>query len=664
MLEANNQPMQAVGEPQTRSENQTTQATQWNISVELVAYIVLAIVALLFRVAELDAVPLNDAEARQALHAWHTVSPHTPSEFVISNSPINYWMQTFAFATLGGNEFTARWGAVLAGVLLSLSPVLFRERIGITRSFVWSVLLSLLTVPIASSRYADGTTWMMLFTVLTIWMVWRFWYSQKLSDAMWATAFITPMVLLSSPSGIPLFVILLASGWLAVWRTALSAPERLDLPGDDILQTSVKRLVEFPFVQVAFIPVIVIVMVATGSMLNPSGLSTVSQLINTALTGITQSATDSSVRLGFVALLTYEPLLIIFAIGGSWLLWKHGDVTYVDRFAVAWASIGSVGLLLYTGATASDAMWVVVPLTLLASYGITELMINRLVVVLWMNNEDTDGDLYSTQFWWAKWIISLGVLLFLMIFAVHFLEVARGLLTLPPQIGLGEAVTQLFGAQFNEFRYSLLWIVFVMVFSMIGFLLVASFWGNDTTLQGIGLGFVMFMLISGMGGAWNTAVENTDSPADLWHQSKTANDAYLLRDTFFELADRDSQGFPLLGVSVVTDQLGVITNDGLVAWLLRDFSNATFVNSLDAVQGDQIILMAQTSVTEPDLGGDYVGQSFILRRNWSVTQLYMMDVLAWWTQGRFRTEQQFEQVSILWLRQDVYDGIPITERPR
>jgi hypothetical protein len=664
VLEADNQLMQAVGIHQTSSEHQTTQTVQWNISVEVVAYIVLAIVAVLFRVAELDAVPLSDNEARQALHAWHTVNAHVPSEFVISDSPVNYWMQVFAFSTLGASEFTARWGAVLAGVLLSLSPILFRDRIGITRSFVWSVLLSLLTVPIVSSRYADGKTWMMLFAVLTIWMVWRYWYSQKLSDAMWATAFITLMVLLSSPSGIPLLVILLLSGWLAVWRTALSAPERLDLPGDDILQTSLKRLTEFPYMQVAFIPVIVILSVATGSMLNPSGLSTVSQLINTALTGITQPMADDGVRLGFLALLTYEPLLIMFAIGGSWLLWKHGDVTYVDRFAVAWAIVGSVGLLLYAGATASDALWVVVPLTLLASYGITELMVNRLVIVLWMDNENSDGDLYTTQFWWAKWIISLGALLFLMVIAVHFLEVSRGLLTLPPQIGLGEAVTQLFEAQFNEFRYAMLWLVLAIVFCIIGFLLVASFWGNDTTLQGIGLGFVMFMLVSGVGGAWNTAVEQVDSPADLWHQRLTAKDAYLLRDTLFELADRDSQGFPLLGVSVVTDQSGVIANDGLVAWLLRDFPNATFVNSLDAVRGDQIIIMAQTSVTDPDLGGDYVGQSFILRRNWSVMQLYVMDVLAWWTQGRFRTEQQVEEVSILWLRQDVYDGIPITERPR
>lgn len=660
-MEADNQAMEVVAEHQTLSETQTT--TQWGISVELIAYIAVAILAILFRVAELDAVPLSGVEAQQSLHAWHTVSPSAPGEFVVADSPLTYWMQLFSFSTLGGSEFTARLGAVVAGVLLTLTPILFRERIGRTRAFVWTVLLAFLTVPVAASRYADGTTWMMLFTVLTIWMVWRYWYSLNLTDAMWATGFITFMVLLSSPAGIPLLVILLVAGWLAVWRTALSAPERLDLPGDDILQTSLRRLMEFPYLKVAMVPLFVVVAVSTGFMLNPSGLSTVSQLINAALAGITQSASPDGVRVGFIALLTYEPLLMIFALGGTWLLWKHGDVTYVDRFAVAWVIVGAIGLLLYAGATPSDSMWVVIPMTLLASYGITELMVNRLVIVLWMDNSNSDGDLYSTRFWWVKWIMSLGFLMLLMVLSVHFLEAARTLMMLPPQIGLGDGITQLFEPQFSEFRYAMLWLILALIFGIVGFLLVASFWGNDTTLQGLGLGFTLFLLISGIGGAWNVSVENADSPAELWHQSATTKDAYLLRATLFEIADRDSRGFPLLDVSIVTDESGVIENDGLVAWLVRDFPNATFVNSLTAAQRDQIILMAQTSVTEPDLGGDYVGQSFVLQLHWSFTDLNAMDVLAWWSQRRFRAEQQFEEISILWLRQDVYDGIPVNERP-
>jgi len=657
-VEADNQPMQT-----TETTQHQTQTTDMTISLEVLAYFALALLAIIFRVAELDAVPLSEHEAQQALHAWHTVNPTAPGEFITAHNPLTYVSQLLTFSTFGGNELAVRFGVMVAGVLLSLSPILFRERIGKTRAFVWAVLLSLLTVPVVSSRYADGTTWMMLFAVLSMWMIWRYWYSRKVSDAMWATGFITAMVLLSSPSGIPLLVILLVSGWLAVWRTALSAPERLDLPGDDILQTALKRLLEFPFLQVAFVPVLLIVSVGTVFMFNPSGLSTVSQLVNSALSGITQPASEDGIRLGFIALFTYEPLLIIFAIGGTWLLWRHDDVTYADRFAVAWSVVGTIGLLLYAGATTSDAMWVIIPLTLLASYGITELMVNRLIIVLW-DTHDTNESLYSTRYWWVKWIVSLGVLLLLFVISVHFQEIARSFLNLPPQGTISDWITRLLEPPFNEFRYSLLWFILGIVFTVVGFMLVASFWGNGSTLQGVGLGFMLFLLLSGMGGAWNVAIENADSPAELWHPSATAQDAYLLRETLFEIADRDTNGFPMVAVSVVTDNAGIISNNGLVAWLLRDFQNARFVNSLNAVQGDQIILMAETSVTNPELGSDYVGQSFILRRNWSTARLALIDIFAWWSQRRFRTEQQLQEVSILWLRQDVYDGIPVNERRR
>ena len=361
------------------------EAAARTISAELLAYIGLALIALMLRITALGSVPISDFEAVHALHAWHTIEDDAPGQYMVSSSPLTYITQLITFSTLGASEFAARIGSAFAGFALALAPLLFRDSLGRTRTFVWAALLSLLTVPIALSRVADGTAFMMLFTLMAIWMIRRYWYSRQLSDALMAIAFVTFMVLLASPSGIPLLVILLVSGWMAVWRTALSAPERLDLPGDDILRMAVRRLHDFPFAKVAFVPLLVVGITATLFMLNPAGLRTVSHLAGEAISGITQSRAIDGARLGFVALLTYEPLLIIYALGGAWLLWKKGDITYVDRFAAAWAALGAVGLLLYPGARPADAMWVVLPLTLLASYGITQLMVNRRVVVLWSN---------------------------------------------------------------------------------------------------------------------------------------------------------------------------------------------------------------------------------------------------------------------------------------
>ena len=640
------------------AENQAgqVQTSQPSVSVEWLAYLALAVIALLFRVAALDAVPLSDFEAQESLHAWHTVNGDAPGGFAVASSPLTYLSQVLAFSTLGASEFSARIGTAIAGVALALSPLLFRQSLGRTRCFVWAILLSVLTVPVASARLADGTTWLMLFTVLAIWMIRRYWYSDRLSDALWASAFVTFMLFLSSPGGIPLLLILLVAGWLAVWRTALTAPQRLHLPGDDILQSSVRRLKAFPLSKVAFVPLAVVMITATAFMLNPGGLAAVGQLVSAALRGFTQAATADGARTAFIALLTYGPLLIIFATGGAWLLWKHGDVTYLDRFAAAWALTAGLGLLLYPGARTNDAMWVVVPLSLLASYGITELMVNRLSLELWTGD---DGDaLYSTRYWWVKWVISLGVLLSLFVLAVQFLQVTRAMLLLP-DTGLAD-VFLLLGTHL-QLAQRLGLLALTAVTMLVFYLLVANFWGHATTLQGVGLGFAAFMLLSGMGGAWRAAVIHADNPTELWRHSAIAQDARLLRETLFELADRESKGFPLLKLSIVTDSEDIIGGGGLVAWLLRDFPQARFVGSVKAAGSGGIILMAQGGESQPEPGGDYVGQRFVLRRKWSLAQLGLWDWPAWWSHRRLRAEEYSEEAVMLWLRQDVYDGIAVRE---
>lgn len=633
------------------------------ISTEALAYVALALAALILRVSDLDIVPITDLEAESALHAWHTVEDDAPGTFAVSSSPLTYLTQLISFSLLGANEFGARIGAAIAGTALALSPLLFRESLGRTRTFVWAALLSLLTVPTVASRTADGSAFMMLFTVLAIWLIRRYWYSQELSDAGWAIAAITCMLLLSSPAGVPLLAVLLVAGWLAVWRTAISAPQRLGLPGDDILQLAVKRLRAFPIRGAAFVPVLIVVLISTALMFNPAGLRTVSQLVNEAIRGIMHSSSLDGTRLGFVALFVYEPLLIIYALGGAWLLWKKGDINYFDRFAAFWAVVGAVGLLLYPGAKASDAMWVVLPLTLLASYGITQLMVDRRVVILWAAGDDDaeESALYSPRFRWVKWAISAGVLMLLLILAVQFMQIARLLLLLPQGTGFGELFSLLFDASQLRLLHGLGLLLMTGIIALIILFFTANVWGLGTCLQGIGLGFLWLMLISGVGGAWQGSVTDAADPHSLWRQRAVAADAYLLRQTLYELADRDQSGFPTLEIFIVRDAGGTLKNDGLVAWLTRDFPNARFVNKAEEAAGARIVLTAQQDQAANALKGDYVGQRFLLRRSWSLADLGLWDLPAWWSQGRLREGMMREEHALLWLRQDVYDGVSIVQ---
>ncbi|MCY3782119.1 MAG: hypothetical protein OXG78_17525 [Chloroflexi bacterium] len=637
------------------------------IPAEWLAYAAVAMLSLWLRVTLLDTVPITDFEAKQSLHARHTLEDDAPGEFVSARSPLTYITQLLMFSLGGASEFNARIGTALAGFALALTPLLFRSSLGLTRTFLWTVLLSFLTVPLAASRAADGTSFMLLFTVLAVWMIRRYWYSQRMRDAAWASVFVTFMLLLSSPSGIPLFIILIASGWLAVWRTALSAPQRLELPGDDILQLAVKQLKVFPFARILAIPFFVAAVSATLFMLNPSGLRTISQLIETSSSGISSSASTDGIPLGFATLILQEPLLIVFACGGAWLLWKHGDVTYVDRFAAAWAALGTLGLMLYPGARASDALWVVLPLSLLASYGITQLIVNRRVMILrWRPDPDIDvedeGMLYTTQFWWAKWAISAGVLLCLFVISVQFMQVARLLGSLPAGSSLGEVMTLLGEAPQLRLLQGLGLLIMTSIVSLILFLMVANFWGLGTCLQGTGIGFFWVLLISGLGGAWQATVHNAEIPDGLWREHAVARDAYLLRDTLYELADRETSGFPTVDIAIVTDDHGVVNDSGLLAWLVRDFPNARFENFAAAAAGERIVLMRDAEHEASDLASDYVGQRFILRRRSSLAKIDVWDMAAWWSQGRLDRSIIEDETVILWLRQDVYNGANPADR--
>lgn len=635
------------------------------MSAEALAYFAIALLSLWLRVTFLDTVPISDFEAQQSLHALHTLEDNAPGAFEVARSPLSYLSQLASFSLAGASDFNIRIGSTLAGFALSLTPLLFRGSLGLTRTFIWTVLLSFLTVPLASARMAVGTSFMLLFTVLAVWMIRRYWYTQRLQDAVLAIAFVTFMLLLSSPSGIPLFIILLASGWLAVWRTALSAPQRLDLPGDDILQLAVRQLREFPFAGTLVVPFVVVVISTTLFMINPAGLRTVAQLLETSVIGISQSASTHGVRLGFAALVLQEPLLIVFACGGAWLLWRHGDVTYVDRFAAAWAALGTLGLLIYPGARAADALWVVVPLTLLASYGVTQLLVNRRVVVLWSRSDteeerETDSLLYTTRYWWAKWAISAGVLLGLFVISIQFMQVARLAATLPAGSTIPEFLALLGQPSQIRLLQGLGLLITTLIICIVFFFLVANLWGYGTCLQGTGIGFFWLLMLSGVGGAWQAAVPVDDWPDGLWREEATADDAYLLRQTLFELANRETSGFPLLEITIVSDKGGVISESGLVAWLTRDFPNARFESFPAAAAGKRIVLMADDEQMTGDLSGDYVGQRFVLRRRWSLANIDAWDLAAWWSQGRIERSQIEEEAVILWLRQDVYNGVATT----
>ncbi|HRL14638.1 MAG TPA: hypothetical protein PKX07_22330, partial [Aggregatilineales bacterium] len=56
----------------------------------------------------------------------------------------------------------------------------------------------------------------------------------------------------------------------------------------------------------------------------------------------------------------------------------------------------------------------------------------------------------------------------------------------------------------------------------------------------------------------------------------------------------------------------------------------------------------------PDLGGNYAGQHFTIKRVWDTASMTLLDFPAWLLQRRTRAAAQDAQSVILWVRADVF----------
>lgn len=625
-----------------------------NISVEMLLYIVLIAFALLVRLADIDVVPMREAEAVQALAAWHAVEPDAPGMAQVAESPIVFWLQTISFAFLGASEFAARLPGVIGGLVLMLMPLLFRRRYGRDIALSMSLLLAVSPVAFVAARTSDATVWTMVFAMGLLWALREHFESRQRLHARWVALFAGALVFLSGADGILIAAMLLGAGAMTVWWLVANAPLERDTPGDDIVSAVRTWLSALPLSSMALIAFLLVFLVATGFMLNPTGMSSVAQGLGAALAGFLQPAqANAPFAHGLLAIFVYEPLFLLTAILSIGVLVVAGVPTIENRFLRAWALIAALALLFYRGATAADALWLIVPLAWLVADFLRTLLENVDAPVYIYSDYGENG----ARWWWVKWMLCFVVLGLLFIFNLHLQEVGRGLLSLPNE-GTFDAI---FGTGLNDFRYSFIWVVITLLFLILGFVLAASLWGNYHTAQGYGLGLVGFVLLTGVATGWSVAVANADHPAEIWQPSATHNDAQLLRETLQEIAQRDTMGFTELPVSIVLDDSASISADGLMAWLVRDFENARFVSAASEAARDEIIVMAQQA-EEPELGGSYVGQSFVLTREFSLGSLRLLDLPAWLLQRQLGDEVWTQDVSVLWLRVDVYDGVPANER--
>lgn len=597
------------------------------ISLEMVGYLAVFALALVFRLVSLDSVPLTSFEAPQALAALRAASPMASGSALVPQSALLFLLQTASFSIIGGTEIAARLATALAGAALVVMPMLFRGWLGRGRALILSVLLLCSPVLLNASRFSSPVIWSLLFAALVMWCVVRWSERHQPWVAMLGFVALGGLVFLSEPGGVVLALIL-GLAWLL---TRQFAPPDTSFDFDEPPPQVAVSTTPVPWETGLAAAALVVIAVATGFMLNPSGLGAVGEVLAGVVRGFTEPVTTPFLAL--IVSLYAEPFMWVLGITAVIVLVRRGELTVVDRFLAIWTVLAVIASLLFGGAGADHALWTVIPLTALVS---------RLVIDLFADSQRPDA--WSVPYW-ARSVVALVTLALLAIFTMALQMVARSFADSPD--GTFNSI------QFNQTSIILLFIP--IVFMIVIVMMVMNLWNARTAMRGIALGVLIFGLVSSLGSGWVTSVTRANDPLNPAHLQAANEDTFLLRQTLFDVADRETNGFSTVPLVVEA------SDDSVLAWVVRDFVNTRFVSDITEAVGERIVITSASSA--PDLGGSYVGQDFVLGRNFELQSLSTLDLLGWWTQQRvgFAARDSVRtETAYLWLRQDVYNGVDQT----
>jgi len=141
------------------------------LTIEMALYAALAFIAFLIRFLTLDGVPLNTAEAQQAIASLDFVRG-VPTLF--TGSPLLFTGNAILFALFGATDLAARLLPALFGSVLILLPALFRHALGRHGALIASTLLVFSPSLVFFSRTTNGSIMAITCALAALGFGWRY----------------------------------------------------------------------------------------------------------------------------------------------------------------------------------------------------------------------------------------------------------------------------------------------------------------------------------------------------------------------------------------------------------------------------------------------------------------------------------------------------------
>ena len=562
------------------------------VSVALLLFLLILLLAVAMRFVQLDAIPLNEAEAEAALATWNYW--HDPDAAGVPlTSPAYFTTATPITSLFGATNDIMRGDALtrlvpaLAGLLVAVLLWSARDALGLAGSLVAAFLLAVSPMAALISRQAGGDALALLALVALFAGALRF---RLEGSPIWPVVAAAALGFGLATS--PLFysgLLALVGAWLVQRRNSPAGShdgERLDW----------RRLV--------LIAAAVFLGTATCLLLRPAGLGGAAAQLGDWLASF---ALPTDVRSFFapVALLARYELAAV-TLGAGALVWSLWRAYPLPRFLVAWYAAALVLLLAQPGQTAN------VVLVALPAY---------LLVGQWLQQAFRDPPREAT------W----GLVVFLLVagIAVYF---------------NGVRFVRLVAAQQDALGFALL-LALILAMAIVTVNLVHG-WHAPSAFQGTLLALLVLLgAYSWSTGWWLTHRAANDPRAGLGRA--TDDDGRLLVEMLHEISyQTGSEQYDLPLLSAV--------DTPVLRWYLRQFNAVQFGETVPPGT-TTTALITRLDGPAPSVD-DYSGLDLGLlnvgvERAEQAPASAAAETLRWWLFRESRDRITQERV-ILWLRQD------------
>jgi uncharacterized protein (TIGR03663 family) len=548
------------------------------ITLEMVLWATVGVLALVLRLVHLGAAPLAASEAHEAMLAWRAVTGQGMPEagYSVDYSPVLFVANSALFTLCGAGDALARlWPALLGGAL-ALTPLLFRQRIGRVGGLAAGLYLAISPTALFASRQLDGAVLAALGGVVLLGGGLRFF---EAGSRRWLVlAAVGSALAVTSTSAFYGMALALGLAWaLFAWGWPAGRLRRLG-----------RRLRPHLMVVVAVFAASVFVF-AAGLGWHPAGVGAAADLFPAWFAHL-----GSVSLIPLASLVVYEPLGLLAGFAGwVWMMRKRRRLGVLLGL---WVGFGAFFLVAVPPVTPAGMAWIVLPLALLGGVWI-EAAVRRWRAV---------GD------WRAKGLYGLvaGVL-----WVYLYLRFSRyGLLGNPLDLVVG--------------IIALISPLLLLAFAALGFALVAGdgrmvteemIRGARNALHGAVASATLALLATTFSVGWGIAQVRPVDPRELLVYEPTAPEVRDLVQTLRDLSWRET-GFPTTMPFTFE-----AAPDSVLAWYLRDFSAARRVEDLSEVSGEAygtaVVTLDRQWTPAPQGETGWVGQDFVLGRSWRLSRL-------------------------------------------